>query len=164
MFTPLFVALLLGAPPDGPKGRDKTEGKELKVLARGEWKPAGTKDQQQLEIRSAEELARVTGNPADKAVEELAKAFKVESIDWKKQMVVVASGGTKTTGGYGVEITELKEQDGVLIVHWKLHTPKPGSPVTKAITHPAQAVLVERFDGKVVFDPPAPKEGKKGEK
>jgi hypothetical protein len=164
MFTSLLVALLLGAPPDGPKDGGKTEGKELKVLARADWKPAGTKDQQQLVIHSAEELAKVTGHPADKSAEELAKAFKVESIDWKKQMVVVASGGTKTTGGYSVEITDLKEKDGVLTVHWKLHTPKPGSPVTQAITHPAQAVLVERFEGKTVFDPPAPKQEKKGEK
>jgi hypothetical protein len=158
MFTSLLVVFLLGAP------QDKAEGKELKVLARGNWKSAGTKDQQQLVIRSADELAKATGQPAAKAAEELAKAFRVESIDWKKQMVVVATGGTKRTGGYSVEITDLKVKDGVLTVHWKLNTPKPGSPLTQAITHPAQAVLAERFDGKTVFDPPAPKEEKKGEK
>lgn len=164
MFAPLLVTLMMGPSPDGPKDGGKTEGKELKVLARGDWKPVGTKDQQQLVIRSPEELAKLTDSPADKAAEALAEAFKVKSIDWSKQMVLVASGGTKTTGGYSVEITELKEKDGVLTVHWKLHAPKPGSPVTRAITHPAQAVLVERFDGKVTFDPPAPKEGKKADK
>jgi hypothetical protein len=155
VFTPFLVVLLLGAP------QDKPEGKELKVVARGNWKAAGAKEPQQLVIRSSEELAKAAGQPADKAAEELAKAFKVEAIDWKKQMVVVATGGTKSTGGYSVEVTDLKVKDGVLTVHWKLNTPKPGAPVTRAITHPAQAALVERFDGKTVFDPPAPKEEKK---
>jgi hypothetical protein len=158
MFTVLLAALLLCAP------QEKQEVKELKVLARGNWKAAGSKDPQQLVIRSAEELAKATGQPADKAAEEMAKAFKVESIDWKKQMVVVATGGTKRTGGYSVEVTDLKVMESTLTVHWKLNTPKPGSPVTQAITHPAQAVLVERFEGKVTFDPPAPKEEKKGDK
>jgi hypothetical protein len=158
MFTSLLVGLLVGAP------QDKPEGKELKVLARGDWRAAGTKEPQHLVIRSTEELAKAAGQPADKAAEGLAQAFKVEAIDWKKQMVVVATGGTKTTGGYSVEITDLKVKDGVLTVHWKMNTPKPGSLITQAITHPAQAVLVERFDGKTVFDPPAPKQEKKGDK
>jgi hypothetical protein len=158
MFASVLVGLLLGVP------QDKPEGKEPKILARGTWRAAGTKEPQQLVIRSAEELAKAAGQPADKAAAELAKEFKVESIDWKKQMVVVATGGTKSTGGYSVEITDLKVKDGVLTVHWKMNAPKPGSPVTRAITHPAQAALVERFDGKIVFDPPAPKGEKKGDK
>jgi hypothetical protein len=158
MFTSLLVGLLLGAPQDNP------ERKELKVLARGDWRAAGTKEPQQLVIRSADELAKATGQPADKVAVGLAKEFKVEAIDWKKQMVVVATGGTKSTGGYSVEITDLKVKEGMLTVHWKLNTPKPGAVLPQAITHPAQAVLVERFDGKTVFDPPAPKQEKKGDK
>ena len=145
----LTIALIAGLPDDKPKDGDKPEGQVLKVIARGNWKPAGVKEQQQLVIRS---------------VEELAKVFKVESIDWKQQMIVVASGGTKRTGGYSVEIAELRLKDNVLTVRWKLHAPKPGSPVTQTITHPVQAALVERFEGKTVFDPPLPKEEKKGEK
>jgi hypothetical protein len=163
MFIHLLVALLWGVPQDPAQGA-AAQGIDMKIQARGNWRWTGGKDQpQQLVIRSADELAKLTGNPADKATEELAKSFKVESIDWKKQMVVVATGGLKRTGGYSLEITALKVKDGVLTIHWKLHTPQPGSLVTQALTHPAQAVLVERFEGKTLFDPPAPKEAKKGE-
>ncbi len=127
----LTIALIAGLPDDKPKDGDKPEGQVLKVIARGNWKPAGVKEQQQLVIRSVEELA---------------------------------NGGTKRTGGYSVEIAELRLKDNVLTVRWKLHAPKPGSPVTQTITHPVQAALVERFEGKTVFDPPLPKEEKKGEK
>src|SRR5581483_5545481 len=91
------------------------------------------------------------------ATEQLAKRFKLENIDWSKQMVVVATGGRKNTGGYGVEFTGLEVKDKTLTVKWKLNSPKPGSPVTQAITHPAAAALVERFDGEVKFDPAPPK-------
>jgi hypothetical protein len=36
------------------------------------------------------------------ATKEMAKRLKVESIDWKKQMIVVATAGPKPTGGYSV--------------------------------------------------------------
>ena len=69
-------------------------------------------------------------------------------------MIVVASPGAEPTGGYSVEITGLVVQDDVLTVHWRVNAPKPGDAVTQEVTHPAQAVLTERFEGKVVFDGP----------
>jgi hypothetical protein len=117
-------------------------------------------------IRTAEEAAVAMGVAADKAklpdaqreaTEQLAKQFKVDKIDWTKRMVVVATGGRKNTGGYSVEFTGLEVKDKTLTVKWKLNSPKPGQPVTQAVTHPAAAALVERFDGEVKFDPPPPK-------
>jgi hypothetical protein len=154
---------------DPPAKDDKSEApKEPKVIAQGVWRPAGLGgDPQQLVIRSAAE-AVVTAGLGDKdkakdeglqkqATETLAKALKVETIDWSKQMVVVATGGRKNTGGYSVEITGLDAGDKVLTVKWRLNAPKPGSPVTQVISHPAAAALVDRFDGVVKFDPLAPK-------
>ena len=51
----------------------------------------------------------------------------------------------------------LVTKDKTLTVHWNLNTPRPGSFVTQTLTHPAQAVLVDRFNGEVTFDPPAKK-------
>jgi hypothetical protein len=143
---------------------DKEEGKELKVIARGPWGARGGPGQQQLVLRSAKELAEAMGMPEDKAAEAAAKLFKVDAIDWKTQMIVAATGGTRRTGGYRVEIENLTVKDGTLTVHWKLHSPKPGEPVTQTITHPAQAALVERFEGKTEFDPPAVKGEKESDK
>jgi hypothetical protein len=83
--------------------------------------------------------------------------FGVETIDWNRQMIVVVSAGAQPTTGYTVEIIGLVVQDDVLTVHWKLNPPKPGDAVKQELTHPAQAVLTERFEGKATFDAPPPK-------
>ncbi len=145
---------------------DKTKDRELKIEGRGFWRassrPGGAA--QQLVIRDAVEAAKASGLPADGKSQEqasanLAKALKVEKIDWDKQMVVVATAGAKPTGGYRVEVLTVAVKDGTVLVKWKLHSPKPGGIVTQAFTHPAEAVLVEKAEGKAVFDPPAPKGG-----
>ncbi len=147
-------------PADGAK-----TVRELKVLARTEWKPGEGVAPVQLVIRGPKELALAHGQPADKADDDVlqtreadlaAQAFHVEKIDWKRQMIVVASPGAEPTGGYSVEITGLAAQDDLLTVHWRVNAPKPGDLVKQEISHPAQAVLTERVEGKSVFDP-APK-------
>jgi hypothetical protein len=145
----------------------RLDEKGPKIVATTSWRPVGTNAMPHTAvIRTAEEAAVAMGVAADKAklpdaqreaTEQLAKQFKVDKIDWTKQMVVVATGGRKNTGGYSVEFTGLEVKDKTLTVKWKLNSPKPGSPVTQAITHPAAAALVERFDGEVKFDPPPPK-------
>jgi hypothetical protein len=150
--------------PEGGKDDKGEAGKEVKVLARGFWRaPVKGGEQQQLVIRSEEELVKAAGEKDAAAT--LARAFKVDGIDFKKQMVVVVTGGVQRTGGYSVEVTGIDLKDKTLTVHWKLNTPKPGSFVTQALTHPAQAVLVERSEAEVKFDPPAKKgDEKKPEK
>ena len=101
-------------------------------------------------------FGKATGKTdADEATKELAKQFKVDGIDWKKQMVVVVTVGPKPTGGYSVTIDKLVPKDKELTVHWTLKSPGKGDIVTQAFTHPAQAVLVDTFEGTVKFDPPA---------
>jgi hypothetical protein len=115
-------------------------------------------------IRSAEELATAHDVAPKDAKEkrfqasvtaDVAQLLKVKTIDWDKQMLVVAAAGMKPTGGYRVEFREVSIKDKTLTVRWELHSPAPGTTVTQAITYPAQMALVERFDGPVKFDPPA---------
>lgn len=112
-------------------------------------------------IRSAEQLGKLRNADPDKATADVAKMLKVDAIDWKKQMLIVIAGGTQRTGGYSVEAKSLEVKDGKLVVHWKLNTPAPGSFVTQAFTNPAQTILVDRFEGDVMFDPTSPPAGGK---
>ena len=112
-------------------------------------------------IKSAEQLGKLRTADPEKASADVAKMMKVEKIDWTKQMLIVISGGTQRTGGYSVEAKSLEVKDGKLIVHWKLNSPAPGSIVIQVLSNPAQTILVERFEGDVVFDPPTPAAGKK---
>jgi PrcB C-terminal len=128
------------------------------IIARARWPHARVdvkspgKDKVQLVLRSANELvAAVPGAVEKTATGSLAKELKVKDIDWTKQMVVVVSGGSQRTGGYRVEVTALEIKDKTMTVKWKLHAPK--GIATQSFTHPAEAVLVPKFAGKVVFDP-----------
>jgi hypothetical protein len=151
---------------EGKKDADKSEAAmEMKIIAQGSWHAAGKDEPHQLVIRSAEELAKAAGldKPEDektqkKATETVAKALKIDDIDWKKQMILVVSGGMKRTGGFKIEIGKIDVADNTMTVRWKLITPGPRSPVTATITHPAQTIVVERFEGKVLFDPPGAKD------
>jgi hypothetical protein len=147
----------------------KADDKEMKILAKAPWSSRQMGPRTRF-IRSADGAALVLGVAPDKAMDEtvkkeatafFAKAFKMDAIDWNKQMVLLVEAGQKNTGGYNVEITGLEIKDKVLTVKWKVNAPKPGSPVTQAITHPATMVLVERFEGEIKFDPPADKANEK---
>jgi hypothetical protein len=124
-----------------------SQGWGLRVLAQVTWNPPN-KETQQLVVRSAAELAKAAGKDKDidKVTGALAKAAKVEKIDWTEQMIVIFSGGPKRTGGYSVEIVGVSIKDKELTIQWRLNSPKPGSIVTEALTHPAAAALVERCD------------------
>lgn len=145
--------------PASPVAPKEGEAKAPDIIARS---PAriGVKggEATQLVIRSAEDLAKAMGvEDMAKAAEMAAQQLKVKEIDFSKQMLIVVSAGTKRTGGYSVEVTGLEMKDKELVVKWKLNTPAPGRPVTQALTHPAQTILVEKFEGKVTFDPAPPK-------
>jgi hypothetical protein len=96
---------------------------------------------------------------ADKATVAAAKMLKVDAIDWTKQMLIVISGGTQRTGGYSVEAKSLEVKDGKLVVNWKLNTPAKDAIVIQVLTNPALTILVDRFDGDVIFEPKSPPAG-----
>ena len=151
MFSLTLTTLVLFSADVG----DKTDAP--KILAKTPARIGTTS----VVIKSAEQLGKLQNVDADKASANLAKQLKVEAIDWKKQMVIVIAGGTQRTGGYSVEAKSLEVKDGKLIVNWKLNTPAPGSIVTQALTNPALTILVDRFEGDVVFEPKAPPAGGK---
>lgn len=136
-----FTCLVVGAQQDAPKIHAKTP---MRI------------GQSSHVVRSAEELGKLQNIDADKASANLAKALKVQAIDWKKQMVIVVYGGTQRTGGFSVEVKSLQVKDGKLVVNWKVNGPPPGSFVTQALTNPTLTILVDRFEGDVMFDPKTP--------
>jgi dipeptidyl aminopeptidase/acylaminoacyl peptidase len=117
-------------------------------------------------VRSPDGAALLMGAPVDQsrdeavqqdATKKLARLFKRDTIDWDKQMLLIAEVGQRKTGGYRVEFTGLDVKDKVLTVKWQLKAPGPDSIVTQVISHPGALALVERFDGEIRFDPPADK-------
>jgi hypothetical protein len=105
---------------------------------------------------TAEEAAKASGLPADgkgqeQASANLAKALKVEKIDWDKQMVVAVTAGQKPTGGYQIDIQSITTAGKDATVMWKLTAPQ--GIAIQVLTHPSVMVLVDRAAGEVKFDP-----------
>ncbi len=161
----IWPARLALAGPGDAKGK---AGDASAILARGVWpfgstNPDNREKSGQYVIRSAEELTQRqpwSNYDAIPAVVEkmadgqLAKILKVKDIDWKKQMLLVVSGGTQSSGGYRIGVQSIRKDGDKLVIDWFLHPPMGAA--TDAFTHPAEVVLTPRFDGKVEFRQLAP--------
>ncbi len=76
---------------------------------------------------------------------------KLPEIDFRKEMVIVATLGQKTTGGYAIEIVSVVEAADRLQITVKNTTPRPGAMTIQALTAPFHFVAVPRSDLKPRF-------------
>jgi len=84
-------------------------------------------------------------------------------VDWSKEMVLAAFMGSRTTGGYRVQIQGAEEVAGKLVVTVTERKPGPGDIVAQAFTTPYHVVAVKKSALPVqwkVTDEKKPGEGK----
>lgn len=75
-------------------------------------------------------------------------------IDLQQEMIVAAFAGEKGTGGYSIEIREIRQDTGKQVkVFWEETYPLPDSPVIQALTQPYHIVRLRRLDLPVAFGP-----------
>ena len=80
------------------------------------------------------------------------KLLKVDRIDFDKQMLLAVSGGPLHGDRQTIEVLHLNLKDHALKVQWRVATRL--TTTTDPLFHPVCLVLLERFDGKLVFDQP----------
>jgi hypothetical protein len=155
-----FVAMVMLSAGQGNEARQEGAEKDVKLLAQASWPftradPAGVgKGGIQKAIRSEAELLAASGLPGDgrsklQIENFLKKSLKVDKVDFDKQMLILVTAGTQPSGGFRVEVTKATVKDKAMSVAWQLQAPK--GVATAVLTHPAAVVLVDRFDGKVLF-------------
>jgi hypothetical protein len=117
------------------------------ILAGGRIKLTIPRGPQQLVIRSAQDLLAAVGPD----LPQLAAILNVSAINWTTQMIVLVSEGFGVygTASPAVGIASLSLDNGTLTVHWGEGPQLPG----RTVTDPAAFVLVNRFDGPVMFVP-----------
>ncbi len=71
------------------------------------------------------------------------------AIDFSTHMVIAATMGQQTSGGYTISVEEVAEKDGTLYAAVQEVTPGALCITTDVITAPAVAVTVPRHDGPV---------------
>lgn len=69
---------------------------------------------------------------------------QVQDVDYSKQVILFAYLGTAPSGGYGIGIEKVSITGNNITVQVRTMSPRPGQPVTLAITHPADYVAIDR--------------------
>lgn len=81
------------------------------------------------------------------------EAPPVPVVDFASQIVVAVFRGTKSSGGYGVEVTSVDEEDGHLTVNFLTSDPSPGDMTSMALTQPYHIVKIDHSGGgEVTFE------------
>src|SRR6266853_500439 len=76
---------------------------------------------------------------------------KIPAVDFSKEMVVVATMGTKRTGGYAIEIVGVEAKDKTLKISVKKSSPPPDAMTIQALTAPFHFVAVLKSNLKSEF-------------
>jgi hypothetical protein len=79
------------------------------------------------------------------------RELPLPTVDFKKHDVVAVYAGSKNTGGYAIEITEIKRGKADAEVLAVLTKPGKGSIVTQAFTSPFALRAVPKLPAKVKF-------------
>jgi hypothetical protein len=76
----------------------------------------------------------------------------VPAVDFKSRTVVAVFLGTRSSAGYAVDITAIREANGALIVEWQERRPEEGQVSAQVLTSPAIIATVPRFAGEIKFE------------
>ena len=75
----------------------------------------------------------------------------VPAIDFATKTVIVASMGTRSSGGYVISVDDVRQSRGDAWITVTERSPGSGCGTTAALTAPVAAVVVPRFDGTATF-------------
>lgn len=74
-------------------------------------------------------------------------------VDFEKESVIVAAQGQKRSGGYSIEIADVRRAADKTEILIRTKSPKPGALTIQALTAPIHIAAVPRIQGKVQFKP-----------
>lgn len=77
--------------------------------------------------------------------------FDNNSIDFSREIVLIAIDKIRNSGGYGIEISNAKIVDNKVLVSIDYSSPKLNDMVTMALTQPYHVVKMKRTDKEIVF-------------
>lgn len=74
-------------------------------------------------------------------------------VDFSREMVVGVFAEEQRTGGFEIEIQQIKQGPEGITVQYRERGPSPGALVTQAFTQPYHIVRLPRLAGSVTFQP-----------
>jgi len=107
-------------------------------------------------IREARRL--VIKNPADweafwrEHTKDRLFPLPLPYVNFAEEMVIAYFLGEQKTSGYTVEIFELREMEGEMLVRIRVTTPPPGIPLLQVLTQPFHIIKLSKRDLPVRFE------------
>jgi hypothetical protein len=74
------------------------------------------------------------------------------AVDFAKEAVAAVFVGTRSTGGFSVEIVGAEQKAGAFVVQYRETKPAAGAITTQVITSPFVLAAVPKADGDVKFE------------
>ena len=131
------------APPAQPQSQASAyvpyDAGSLPIRRIGQWSTSGIATPERLVIRDDSSYARFwTGLGAGER----------PSVDFSRDVVIVAAAGQQQTGGHGIEVSRVVRAGQGLAVEVVETAPGPGCPATQALTQPVDVIVVPVGDAK----------------
>ena len=134
MLMMVLAALLQAAPP--PKTI------LIKTIDKGMQSMVETP--RQVTVRSADELAKLWKAHAPDRIQ--------PTVDFARDMIVGVFLGSRPTAGYDVQIVSAREDQGALVVRFRLTMPGRDAVAAQVLTMPYHVVVIPRYAGDVKFE------------
>jgi len=116
----------------------------IRSLKKGAF--SGIREVKEEVVKSADEWNKLWKQHAT-----AGESDKIPAVDFSKEMVVVATMGTKRTGGYAIEIVGVEPNDKTLKISVKKSAPPPDAITIQALTAPFHFVAVPKSNLKPEF-------------
>ncbi|GAK95222.1 hypothetical protein JCM19298_1351 [Nonlabens ulvanivorans] len=100
--------------------------------------------QETIVVQSEESMQELMGGQINSTRK---PGLKIPSVNFKKEALVFAYGGQKSTGGYSVEVTEVRNEKNLLHFNFELIKAE-GDMATMSLTTPFQIIKVTHDDKK----------------
>jgi len=116
---------------------------KFNIIARGHYSNISLANQ--LVIRNTkdwQQLLKINGD---------ASLTTLPAINFDEQFVIAVYAGQQPSGGYAVEVTNIKRLDDNLFVSVALTEPEKNENVSLVLTQPYIIVATQSVDGKVIF-------------
>lgn len=150
----LPVALCLGASEcrvdDDDLGPEEDVTFETLEYANGDPVKGGASGIASKQLIVVRDIDVFTGLWSDHAVGIVPQPAQ-PTVAFGTDMVIAAFAGQRDTGGYGVTIEDIRENDEFIVVEIEIQTPGDNCEVTQATTQPHHMVVLDDSDKTVQF-------------
>jgi hypothetical protein len=75
----------------------------------------------------------------------------VPTVDFTTQAVILLNAGEEPSSGYRVQVRQMEEKEGQMVVHYHVEPPAPGIATAQVLTHPWTLQVIPRPDKPVQF-------------